>query len=164
MKLNSNFSKIKTFIFDVDGVFTDGSIIVTTQGEMHRVMSVRDGFAIKQLIEKNYLVCIISGGTDNGVALRLKKLGVQHIYLGIENKLECYSGFVKQNNLIEEEILYMGDDIPDIDVMKKVGLAVCPKDAINEIKKVATYITSKKGGNGCVREIVDKVLKIQKNK
>ena len=156
------FLKIKGFIFDVDGVLTNGYILVTTKGEMYREMNTKDGYALKRLIDNNFPVCIISGGTNEGVSIRLKLIGIKEVYLGILNKFEYYQSFLNNYKLMPEEVLYMGDDLPDWEVMKDVGMAACPKDAVKDIKKISTYISHKKGGEGCVRDIIEKVLLAQK--
>jgi len=156
------FLKIKSFIFDVDGVLTNGNILVTTKGEMHREMNTKDGYALKRLIAHNFPICIISGGTDEGVRIRLKLIGIKEVHLGVLNKFEYYQNFLNNHQIKPEEVIYMGDDLPDWEVMKDVGIAACPKDSVKEIKKIAHYISRKKGGEGCVREVIEKVLRIQK--
>jgi len=154
-------TKITTFIFDVDGVLTDGSIIITTRGDMHRTMHTKDGFALKTAIDKGFHVCIISGGTDEGVRLRLKGLGIKDIYLGAHHKTKTMKTYMNEKNIKPENVLYMGDDIPDLQVMQEVVLPCCPQDAVPEIKNVSKYISHKKGGKGCVRDVVEQVLKVQ---
>ncbi len=154
-------ANITTFIFDVDGVLTDGMITINTHGEMFRTMNTKDGFALKTALQQGFNICIISGGTNEGVRIRLEKLGIKHIYLGIHNKIKTLNAYVSEQNIKLENILYMGDDIPDLPVMKVVGLACCPNDAVAEIKNVSHYISHKNGGKGCVREIIEQVLKVQ---
>ncbi len=153
--------QITTFIFDVDGVLTDGTVTITTSGEMLRKMNIKDGYAIKTAIDKGYRVCIISGGSNEGVRNRLIGLGVKDIYLGAHKKNEPYQNYLKANNLMAEHILYMGDDIPDIPVMKQVALPCCPQDAANEVKNNSKYISHNKGGKGAVRDVIEQVLKVQ---
>jgi 3-deoxy-D-manno-octulosonate 8-phosphate phosphatase (KDO 8-P phosphatase) len=152
---------ITTFIFDVDGVLTDGSVHVTDTGEMLRIMNIRDGFALKTAIENEYKVCIISGGSNEGVKTRLRNLGIYDIYMGSANKVETFSEYIDLYGLKPENILYMGDDIPDYHVMKLVGLPACPQDAAPEIKEISKYISHKNGGKGAVREIIEQVMKVQ---
>ena len=154
-------SKINTFIFDVDGVLTDGEILVTTKGEMYRSLNTKDGYAIKIAIKKGFKIIIISGGLNEGVKKRFKKLGVIDIYLGAENKIEIFKEIINNYNLDVNKILYMGDDIPDMRVMKEVGLSSCPSDAVPEIKNISNYISDKRGGKGCVRDIIEQTLKVQ---
>jgi 3-deoxy-D-manno-octulosonate 8-phosphate phosphatase (KDO 8-P phosphatase) len=153
--------KITTFIFDVDGVLTNGTLTIMPDGELVRHMNVKDGYAMKTALKNGYLVCIISGGTNEGVRNRLAALGIEDIYLGAHNKIEQYQELVKKYNLKAENILYMGDDVPDYPVMKIVGLPACPNDAVTEIKEVANYISNKKGGEGCVRDVIEQVMRVQ---
>jgi 3-deoxy-D-manno-octulosonate 8-phosphate phosphatase (KDO 8-P phosphatase) len=152
---------ITAFIFDVDGVLTDGTVIVNTDGEMLRNMSIKDGFALKTAIDKGYHVCIISGGTNEGVRKRLEGLGVKEVHLGTNFKMATLDNFFKSNGLQPENVLYMGDDLPDYSVMLKVGLPCCPQDAVPEIKHISKYVSHKKGGDGCVRDVIEQVLKVQ---
>lgn len=153
--------QITTFIFDVDGVLTDGTLKITSDGHMHREMNVKDGYALKTALNEGYNVCIISGGTDEGVRIRLQGLGITDIHLGAHHKTTQLEAYIKTNNLQSENILYMGDDLPDYPVMKMVGLPACPQDAVKEIKEVSKYISHKNGGKGCVRDVIEQVLKVQ---
>lgn len=152
---------IKMFIFDVDGVFTDGSLIIDNEGNLLRVMNVKDGYAVKIALNKDYKVCVISGGTNDAVKSRLSALGVKDVYLGAHNKVECYKQLLLKYNIPATEVLYMGDDLPDIPVMKQVGVAACPQDAVAEVKAVSSYISHKNGGKACVRDVIEQVLKVQ---
>lgn len=152
---------ITTFVFDVDGVFTDGSLLITSTGEMLRKMNVKDGYALKTALAKGYNVCIISGGTNEGVRERLSALGVTDIYLGAHQKENPFKEFLQTKQIKPEEILYMGDDLPDIPIMKLVGLATCPQDAVQEVKAISKYISHKNGGEGCVRDVIEQVLKVR---
>ncbi|MCF6297004.1 MAG: HAD-IIIA family hydrolase [Flavobacteriaceae bacterium] len=153
--------QITTFIFDVDGVLTDGSITIFTNGELVRQMNIKDGYALKTAVDMGFNVCIISGGTNDGVKSRLKGLGITDIYLGAHNKTEQLDEYLDIYNIALENVLYMGDDIPDIPVMKIVGLPTCPKNAVPEIQNISKYISQKKGGKGCVRDVIEQVLKVQ---
>ena len=153
--------KITTFIFDVDGVLTDGNVTVFPDGQLIRKMHIKDGYALKTAIENGYNVCIISGGTNEAVRSRLKNLGVTDIYLGVHNKIEQLNEYLDIYGIKLQEVLYMGDDLPDFHVMKTVGLAACPKDAVQEIQDISIYISQKKGGNGCVRDVIEQVMKVQ---
>ena len=153
--------QITTFIFDVDGVLTDGTLKITTDGQMHREMNVKDGYALKTALNEGYNVCIISGGTDEGVRHRLQGLGIKNVYLGAHQKVNQLTEYIQNQNIQTENILYMGDDIPDYPVMKMVGLPACPQDAVKEIKEVSKYISHKNGGKGCVRDVIEQVLKVQ---
>lgn len=152
---------ITTFILDVDGVLTDSSVHITQTGEMLRIMNIRDGFAMKAAIESGYRVCIISGGSNEGVRTRLKNLGITDIYLGSPDKVETFREYCEGNNIQPEQVLYMGDDIPDYHVMQLVGLPTCPQDASQEIKAISKYISHKNGGKGAVREVIEQVMKVQ---
>ncbi len=153
--------QINTFIFDVDGVLTNGIITITTNGELIRNMSIKDGYALKTAVDAGYNVCIISGGSNEGVRKRLEGLGITDIYLGTHTKTIQLEDYFAKNNINPENVLYMGDDIPDFPVMKIVGLPCCPKDAVPEIQDISKYISQKKGGTGCVRDVIEQVLKVQ---
>ena len=152
---------ITTFIFDVDGVLTDGSVTVMTNGDMLRKMNIKDGYALKTAVDKGFNVCIISGGSNEGVRLRLKGLGIKDIFLGAHNKIEQLDEYLTKHGIKSENVLYMGDDIPDYPVMKGIGLPCCPQDAVQEIKTISKYISHKKGGKGAVRDVIEQVLKVQ---
>lgn len=154
-------NQITTFIFDVDGVLTDGTITLTTTGEMLRTMHTKDGYAMKTAIDAGYNVCVISGGSNEGVRVRLRGLGITDIYLGTHNKMDQLDEYLDIYNIQPEHVLYMGDDIPDYEVMKLVGLPCCPQDAVPEIKAISKYISHKFGGKGCVRDVIEQVLKVQ---
>lgn len=154
-------NEINTFIFDVDGVLTNGSVFVTNEGEMLRTMNIRDGYALKAAVESGYNVCIISGGSNEGVRVRLRNLGITDIHLGSPDKVETYKEYIELYNIQPEQVLYMGDDIPDFHVMKLVGLPTCPQDASPEIKAISKYISHKNGGKGAVREVIEQVMKVQ---
>lgn len=152
---------ITTFIFDIDGVLTDSSVHVSQNGEMLRIMNIRDGFAMKAAIESGYNLCIISGGSNEGVRIRLQNLGISDIHLGSSDKVKTFKEYTAINHINPEQVLYMGDDIPDYHVMKLVGLPTCPQDAVAEIKAISHYISHKNGGKGAVREVIEQVMKVQ---
>ena len=154
------FKEITTFVFDVDGVLTDGTVLLLENGLQARQMHVKDGLALQMAIKNGYRVFIISGGSSEPVIRRLQYLGVEEIHLGLKDKLKFFEGLKEQFGLQWNEILFMGDDLPDLPVMEKVGLPCCPKDAVSEVKAVSKYISSIKGGKGCVREVIEKVLKL----
>jgi 3-deoxy-D-manno-octulosonate 8-phosphate phosphatase (KDO 8-P phosphatase) len=154
-------SNVNTFIFDVDGVMTDGIVLLTPDGQMLRSMNVKDGYAIQLAIKKGYRIIIITGGNSEAVRQRFEGLGVQEVYLSIGNKLEVFHDIVKRDNLKMENILYMGDDIPDYEIMKEVGVAACPADAAQEIKHISKYISPVPGGKGCARDVLEQVMKVQ---
>ncbi|NUY79783.1 HAD-IIIA family hydrolase [Flavobacterium sp. MAH-1] len=152
---------ITTFIFDVDGVLTDSSVHITTSGEMLRIMNIRDGYAMKAAVDSGYHVCVISGGTNEGVRVRLRNLGITDIHLGAHDKVETFKEYIELYNISPEQVLYMGDDIPDYYVMQKVGLPTCPVDAAPEIKSVSKYVSHRNGGRGAVRDVVEQVMRVQ---
>lgn len=154
-------NQITTFVFDVDGVLTDGSIQISTQGELLRTMNMKDGYALKAAKQAGFTVCIISGGKNEGVRLRLRGLGLTDIYMGIDDKVEQMDEFFDIYSIRPDEVLYMGDDIPDYYAMQKIGLPCCPQDAVAEIKNISKYVSHKKGGKGCVRDVIEQVMKVQ---
>lgn len=154
-------SDITTFVFDVDGVFTDGMVLITSDGELLRKMSVKDGYALKTAIQKGYNVCIITGGTNEGVKERLKGLGVTDFYMGSHHKAEPLEEYLDIYNIDPKHVVYMGDDMPDIPPMKMVALATAPQNAIPEVKAICDYVSHKNGGDGCVRDIIEQVLKVR---
>lgn len=160
MSILEKFKTIRTFALDVDGVLTDGSIQVFDSGEQVRRMNTKDGYALQLAVKKGYNIVVISGGSSEGVRLRLEYLGIRDIFLGVHNKKETLQQYALEHSLPENEILFMGDDIPDYAAMKLAGLACAPADAAPEIRHIATYISSFAGGHGCVRDVIEKVLKL----
>jgi len=161
MNVYQLFPTIKAIVMDIDGVCTDNKILVTEEGQFLRSMNVKDGYAIKRAIQAGLKVGVISGGRSEGTRIRLELLGVQHIYLSVENKLIVMDQLLKIWNLNFNEIAYIGDDIPDLEIMKRVGLSCCPSDAVPEIIGVSKYISAISGGNGCVRDLIEKILQAQ---
>lgn len=159
----SKLKNIKAFVLDIDGVLTDATIHVTESGEQLRRFNVRDGYAMQLAVKQGYLICVISGGKSESVILRLKGLGITEVHLGITKKLEVYHKFIHQHQLKPENVIYMGDDIPDMPVMNVAGVSACPSDAVEEVKAISDYISAKTGGDGCVRDLIEKVLKVQDN-
>lgn len=161
MNVLQQFKSIKLIVMDVDGVLTDGKILLLESLEMVRSMNVKDGYAIQLAVKKEYQIVVISGASDEGaVANRLKKLGVKDVYQGIKDKATLLAEIIQKKQFTKEQVLFIGDDIPDYQAMKLVGLACCPADAVSEIKSISSYISSLNGGSGCVREIIEKVLKL----
>jgi len=152
---------ITTFIFDVDGVLTNGNVTIFPNGELIRTMNTKDGYALKVAVNSGYNICIITGGNDKSVKIRLKGLGIKEIYLGSHNKLIDFKEFLNKYKISPNQVLYMGDDLPDLSVMLQVKLAACPKDAAPEIQNISQYVSQKKGGNGCVRDVIEQVMKVQ---
>jgi 3-deoxy-D-manno-octulosonate 8-phosphate phosphatase (KDO 8-P phosphatase) len=154
------FKQITTFIFDVDGVLTDGTLLILHDGQMARSMNIKDGYALQLAIKKGYRVVIISGGTDLAVKERLNKLGVTDVFLKITDKKAVLAEYVARHELQWNQLLFMGDDIPDYIPMQMVGLPCCPADAAPEIKQISKYISPIAGGKGCGRDVIEKVLKL----
>jgi len=160
MNILERFKKIRTFIFDVDGVLTNGELIIFEDGSLVRKMNVRDGYAMKWALQQKYQIAIITGGSSKGVTERLRLLGIEDIYTGVQNKKEAYADFLAKKQVREENILYMGDDIPDYEVMRRVGFPTCPQDAAPEILEISQYVSPFEGGAGCVRDVIEKVMRI----
>ena len=160
MNIQDRFSKISTFIFDMDGVLTDGTVLLLDSGVQARRMSIRDGYALQLAVKKGYRVVVISGGTSDAVKERLDKLGVKDCFLKVDDKKGKLSEYVAEHGLKWEEILFMGDDIPDHASMQLTGLPCCPADAASEIKQCSHYISPIAGGKGCARDVIEKVLKL----
>lgn len=163
MELFDQFKKVKAFVFDVDGVLTNGEVLVTDQGEQLRSFYIKDGYALQLAVKRGYPVAVITGGKSSGVELRLKGLGVQDVFLDVRDKVEVLHRWIDAQGLKIDDLLFMGDDIPDLKVMEEVMLACSPADAVEEIKAVSHYISSFSGGRGAVRDVIEKVLKLQNN-
>ncbi|NND08296.1 MAG: HAD-IIIA family hydrolase [Saprospiraceae bacterium] len=161
MNYLEKFRNVEHFIFDIDGVMTDGQILVHPDGLWLRIMNVRDGFAIRTATAKGYRVAVISGGTTPGAHERLANLGVHDVYLGQKDKMEAYLHYINKYQLSEDSLLYMGDDLPDYSVMKRAGLAACPSNSVDEIRDLSHYVSPYAGGHGCVRDVIEKVLKLR---
>nr|WP_121271318.1 HAD-IIIA family hydrolase [Pedobacter schmidteae] len=153
--------QVTTLIFDIDGVLTNGDIIASDSGEFLRTFNIKDGYALQLAVKRGYHVCIISGGKGAAMQKRFEGLGINNIFLGVSDKVAVYNSLCTEYNLNSLEVLYMGDDIPDLKIMQLVGLAVCPADAVPEIKAISHYISPYNGGKAAVRDVVEKVLKVQ---
>jgi 3-deoxy-D-manno-octulosonate 8-phosphate phosphatase (KDO 8-P phosphatase) len=161
MNYYKKFADIDTLIFDVDGVFTDNGLLVTENGDFLRVMSARDGLGVRLAREAGFRLAIITGGDSLAVRNRLLKLGIQDIFLKIDKKIDTFRQYVKENQLDPKKILYMGDDLLDIEVMRAVHLPCCPRDAAPEVREISEYISPADGGRGCVRDVIEKVMQTQ---
>ena len=159
MNYKEKLNKVKTFVFDVDGVFTDGKVYLF-KDELIRALNSKDGYAVQYASKLGYKIFVITGGDSQEVKKRLEGLGVEKVVLKSKNKEKVLDDLQKEYNLTLQEILYMGDDIPDFPVMKHVGLPCCPQDAVPEIKAICNYISHKNGGNGAVRDVIEQVLKV----
>ena len=160
MHFLSHLKLIKTFVFDMDGVLTDGGLLIDDNDQWLRRMHVRDGYAIQLAVKSGFNVIVISGSNSPQVTERLKKLGVEYVFMKVTEKAKFLREFAYRNELTLGEMLFMGDDIPDYECMQLVGLACCPADAASEIIDICKYISPYKGGYGCVRDIIEKVLKL----
>jgi 3-deoxy-D-manno-octulosonate 8-phosphate phosphatase (KDO 8-P phosphatase) len=164
MEKNTNYKtrlkSITTFVLDVDGVLTNGKLILEGSGEITRTISTRDGYIIRRAIKKGYNVSIITLGNSKMFEKMMNYLGVSDIFSSVENKLETLNSYCSSKNITLENVLYMGDDMPDIDCIKSASIGTCPNDAVPEIRKVADYISHVNGGDGCVRDVMEQVLKI----
>jgi 3-deoxy-D-manno-octulosonate 8-phosphate phosphatase (KDO 8-P phosphatase) len=162
--MENNYKKllkdITTFILDVDGVMTNGKIIYTHDGKIDRQFEAKDGYAIKHAISKGYNFVIISGGTQHNIEKRLNSLGVKDVFLSAFDKLKIFNDYISKKNISPDNILFMGDDNPDIEVLKAVKIGACPSDASVDVKEVCNYISDRKGGQGCVRDVIEQVMRI----
>lgn len=160
--MEDKLRKIKAFVFDVDGVLTDGGILATPEGDLLRVFDSKDSFALRMAYMKGYHVGIITGGVSESIKLRFRTCGVSmdDIYLGSRAKIEDLQDFCNRHNVTAEEIMYFGDDLPDIPVMLACGCGVSPCDAVPEALAAADYVTTRPGGKGCAREMIEIVLKL----
>ena len=154
-----DFAAVRALIFDVDGVMTDGRVLATESGELLRVLSIRDGYAVKRAVEVGLRVCIVTGGTSEGVRRRFAKLGVTDYYSGLREKLATVAAYLERHDVDPAAALYMGDDLPDVAPMRHVGLPCAPADACAEVLAVARYVSARRGGDACVREVVERVLR-----
>ena len=160
MNILSRLGLIKVFVFDMDGVLTDGGLLIQQQGEWLRRMDIKDGYALQLAVKQGYKVVIVSGSESKPVADRLNKLGISEVFMNIKDKEFFLKNYMETNNCQPGEVLFMGDDIPDYGCMRLVGFACCPSDAAPEIRRIASYISSKTGGCGCVRDVIEKALKL----
>lgn len=152
---------ITTLIFDVDGVLTTGDVIASASGELLRTFNIKDGYALQLAVKKGYHVCIISGGSGQAMEKRFAGLGIPDVFLGVGNKVDVFQNYLDKYQLNAADVLYMGDDIPDLKVMQLVGIPTCPADASTDIKAISSYISPFNGGKTAVRDVIEKVMKIQ---
>ncbi len=160
MNVLEYFKNITTFVFDVDGVLTDGRVLILEAGLQARQMHVKDGLALQMALKNGYNVVIISGAYSEPVLQRMQYLGITEIFLATKNKKEFLDNYLTQKEITWQQVLFMGDDLPDVAVLQKAGLSCCPADAVAEVKKISKYISSINGGYGCVRDVIEKVLKL----
>ena len=160
MNYKEALQHITTFIFDVDGVLTDGSVVLDPSGEMVRTMNTKDGFALQHAVKKGYNVCIITGGNSVMVKQRLKYLGIKDVFLSAHEKLTIFNDYLKENNINTNQVLYMGDDLPDYPCIQAAAVGACPNDSAVEIREISDYISHVKGGKGCVRDVIEQTLRL----
>ena len=160
MSILDQFKKITTFVFDVDGVLTDGTVLVLDGGLQARRMNIKDGFALQMAVKNGYRVVIVSGGDSPQVRSRLNKLGITEVTMSVLDKQAFISNYIDEHQLDREQVLYMGDDLPDLGAMAIVGLPTCPADAVPEIRTIARYISPFNGGLACVRDVIEKVMRL----
>lgn len=159
--INYDLNKIKAIIFDIDGVLSNETITLSSEGEPLRTVNIKDGYAIQLAMKLGLRIVILTGGKTKSVRIRYEGLGVEDIYMGCAVKIETYDEFLKKYGLTDEEVMYMGDDIPDLEIMRRVGCPVCPKDACEEIKDISVYVSDKIGGHGCGRDVIEQTLRAQ---
>lgn len=153
------FKKISTLVFDIDGVLTDGMVLVLENGLQARRMNIKDGYSLQLAVKKGYRLLVMSGAALSPVIDRLNKLGIREVHMGVEDKRKFLLQYMAAHKLDASEVLYMGDDMPDLDALSIVGLASCPSDAVTEVKAVCHYVSPLPGGHGCARDVIEKVLK-----
>ena len=159
--INYDLNKIKAIIFDIDGVLSAETITLSAEGDPLRTVNIKDGYAIQLAMKLGLRIVILTGGKTKSVRIRYEGLGVEDIYMGCAVKIETYDEFLKKYGLTDEEVMYMGDDIPDLEIMRRVGCPVCPKDACEEIKDISVYVSDKIGGHGCGRDVIEQTLRAQ---
>ncbi len=159
--INYDLQKIRAIIFDVDGVLSAETITLSAEGEPLRTVNIKDGYAIQLAMKLGLRIVILTGGRTQSVRKRYEGLGVEDVYMGCAVKIETYDEFLKKYDLKDVEVMYMGDDIPDLEIMRRVGCPVCPKDACPEIKEVSLYVSEKRGGYGCGRDVIEQTLRAQ---
>lgn len=157
--INYDLTKIKAIIFDVDGVLSAETITQHPNGDPMRTVNIKDGYALQLAVKMGLHVAIITGGKTEAVRVRYEGLGIKDVHLGSAVKITTYDDFKQKYQLQDEEIMYMGDDIPDYEVMKQCGLPCCPSDAVPEIKEISKYVSPRQGGYGCVRDVVEQIMK-----
>ena len=157
--INYDLTKITTIIFDVDGVLSSATIGMSAAGEPLRTVNIKDGYAIQLAVKMGLRLCIITGGKDAALPLRYGKLGMTDIFMGCGVKIDVYHKYLADNNLTNEEVIYIGDDIPDYEIMREVGCPCCPKDACTDIREISLYVSPYEGGRGCARDVLEQVMR-----
>jgi 3-deoxy-D-manno-octulosonate 8-phosphate phosphatase (KDO 8-P phosphatase) len=160
MNVLETFSRIRAFVFDIDGVLTDGSLLILENGMQARTMHVKDGLALQMALKKGYDVVIVSGGYSEQVVNRMHYLGIREVYMATTDKAAFLNKYIAEKGIAWDTVLYMGDDLPDVPVLQKAGMPCCPADAVQEVKEASKYISHIDGGYGCVRDVIEKVLRL----
>ena len=161
MNILQKFIPVTTLIFDMDGVLTDGSLMIMPGGEWLRKMNIKDGYALQLAIKQGYRVIVITGSSSSPVEQRLYKLGIKHVFQQVADKKILTEELMREHKLEKEEVMYMGDDVPDLEVMRVAGVSCCPADAARDILDMADYISTERGGEGCVRDVIEKIMRVQ---
>jgi 3-deoxy-D-manno-octulosonate 8-phosphate phosphatase (KDO 8-P phosphatase) len=161
MNVFSKFDPVTTFVFDMDGVLTDGGLWIMPDGEWIRRMNIKDGYVLQLAVKKGYRIWVVTGSRSQPVEKRLNRLGITEVHQQVQDKRELVDRLKSEFGVADREILYMGDDIPDLAVMRGAGVSACPADACRDILDMADYISSMKGGEGCVRDVIEKVMRVQ---
>ncbi|PCJ80500.1 MAG: 3-deoxy-D-manno-octulosonate 8-phosphate phosphatase [Bacteroidetes bacterium] len=161
MNYKIKLAEIELFVFDYDGVFTDGIVLLLPDGSQVRQASTRDGFAVQWAVKQGLKIAVLTGGNEKAVGVRMEKLGVKEVHLGCSDKLKSLNELCTKLNISLDKVAYMGDDIPDLHAMSNAGLAVCPDDAVEEIRNVADYVSPKCGGRGCVRDLLEQAMRLK---
>ncbi len=161
MNYKQKLKDITTFVFDVDGVLTDGLVILDSSGEMARTMHTKDGYALQHAVKKGYNICIITGGNSSMVKKRLEGLGIKDVFMSVHEKLSVFETYLKDKNINANQVVYMGDDLPDFPCINAAGIGCCPNDSAVEIREVSNYISHLNGGKGCVRDILEQTMRVQ---
>jgi 3-deoxy-D-manno-octulosonate 8-phosphate phosphatase (KDO 8-P phosphatase) len=159
--INYDLQKIRAIIFDVDGVLSAETITLDSDGEPLRTVNIKDGYAIQLAVKMGLRIVILTGGTTEAVRLRYARLGVEDIYMGCAVKIKTYDELLSRYGLTDDEVMYMGDDIPDLEIMRRVGCPVCPADACAEVREASLYVSQHRGGYGCGRDVIEQTLRAQ---
>ena len=157
--INYDLTKIRAIIFDVDGVLSCETVSLAPDGLPMRTVNIKDGYALQLAVKLGLHIAIITGANVKSIRVRYEALGLTDVYTGCSVKIKTYEDFLLKHGLHDEEVMYMGDDIPDLEVMRRVGCPVCPKDACNEIKEVSIYVSDRRGGRGCARDVIEQILR-----
>ena len=159
--INYDLRQIKTIIFDIDGVLSAETITLSADGEPLRTVNIKDGYAIQLAIKMGLRIVIMTGATTEAVRLRYERLGVEDIYMACAVKIKTYDEFLAKYGLTDNEVIYMGDDVPDLEILRRVGCPVCPQDACPDVKEACLYVSPYRGGYGCGRDVIEQTLRAQ---